>query len=224
MFGNESNKSKLHPWNKIRLNNCHLYPNLLSSHLLLKTSMINIVTCYVINKTGSSSGDCVYYQLGYTLTLNYTNTLAIQHYLSFTQFTVHRCGLLPLRTPRGYLLPRTELELASYSLHNLRANHTENFASIDETCLTSHCIATVAALTTANPLLRGDCRRDVFTSALRSNKRGVARRGYSFNCCVRYPATSSKHSYFYCCVRVSRFLRFNSSRMGQTRHNIIDIG
>jgi hypothetical protein len=32
---------------------------------------------------------------GYTLTLNYTYTLAIEHYLSFTQFTVRRCGLLP---------------------------------------------------------------------------------------------------------------------------------
>jgi hypothetical protein len=47
-----------------------------------------------------------------------------------------------------------------------------------------------------------------------------ARRGYSFSCCVRYPAKSNKHSYFYCCLRVSRFLRFNSSRMGQTSHNI----
>jgi hypothetical protein len=46
------------------------------------------------------------------------------------------------------------MELASYSLYNLRADHTENSASIVETCLPSYCIATVAALTTANPLLR----------------------------------------------------------------------
>jgi hypothetical protein len=44
-------------------------------------------------------------------TLNYVYTLAIQHYLSFTQFTVHRCGLLPPRTSLGYLLPRTYLKL-----------------------------------------------------------------------------------------------------------------
>jgi hypothetical protein len=37
---------------------------------------------------------------------------------------------------------------------------------------------------------------------------------------MRYSATSSKHSYFYCCVHVSRFLRPNSSRMGQTRYNM----
>jgi hypothetical protein len=35
---------------------------------------------------------------------------------------------------------------------------------------------------------------------------------------LRYLATSNKDSYFYWCVRVSKFLRFNSSRMGETRH------
>jgi hypothetical protein len=55
-----------------------------------------------------------------------------------------------------------------------------------------------------------NCRRDVFTSALCSNKRGVA----TLSSCVHYPAMSNKHSYLYCCVRVS-------SRMGQTHHNIV---
>jgi hypothetical protein len=64
---------------------------------------------------------------------------------------------------------------------------------------------------------------EMFTSALRNNKRGGARGGCSFYCCVRYPATSNKHSYLYCCVRVSRFPRFNNSRMGETRHIIIII-
>jgi hypothetical protein len=57
------------------------------------------------------------------------------------------------------------------SLYNLRTDHTENIsASIVETCVLSHCIATVAALTIANPLL------------------------------LRYPATTCQHSFFYCCV------------------------
>jgi hypothetical protein len=128
----------------------------------------------VTNKTGSSSDDWIYYQLSYTLTLNYTYTQAIQRCLRFTHFIVHRCGLLPRRTSRDYLLPRTALELPSYLLHNLHADHTENSASIFETCLPSHCIPTVAALTTAKQLLRA------------------------------LPSTSSKHSFFYCCVRVSR--------------------
>jgi hypothetical protein len=45
--------------------------------------------------------------------------------------------------------------------------------------------------------------------------------GYSFYCCVHYPATSNKHLYFYCCMPVSRFLRFNSSHMGETCHNML---
>jgi hypothetical protein len=64
------------------------------------------------------------------------------------------CRLRNLQFTVAVSCRRTELELASYSLYNLRADHTENSASIFETCLPSHCIATVAALTTANPLLR----------------------------------------------------------------------
>jgi hypothetical protein len=152
---------------------------------------------YATNKTGSSSDDWTYLTVGYTLTLNYAYTLAIQHYLSFTQFTVHCCGLLPPRTSflaissreliwncwellRAKLLrepnwtvfipARTELNFIWNSLYNRRTDHTANIcASIVETCVLSHCIATVAALTIANPLL------------------------------LRYPATTSKHS-FYCCV------------------------
>jgi hypothetical protein len=57
------------------------------------------------------------------------------------------------------------------SLYNLHTDHTENIsASIVETCVSSHCIATVAALTRVNPLL------------------------------LRYLVTTSKHSFFYCCV------------------------
>jgi hypothetical protein len=56
------------------------------------------------------------------------------------------------------------------SLYNLCTDHTENSAYIVETCGLSHCIATVAALKMAKPLL------------------------------LRYPATSSKRSFFYCCV------------------------
>jgi hypothetical protein len=58
------------------------------------------------------------------------------------------------------------------SLYNLRTDHTE---SISPGCYcwnvcTNHCTATVAVLTIAKPLL------------------------------LRYPAKSSKHSYFYCCL------------------------
>jgi hypothetical protein len=42
-----------------------------------------------------------------------------------------------------------------------------------------------------------------------------ARRGY-FPCCVRHPGTSSRHSFFFC----FEASRFNSSRIGETRHNI----
>jgi hypothetical protein len=44
---------------------------------------MNIVTCRLVhatNKTGSSSDDWIYQQLGYTLTLNYTQIQAIQRY------------------------------------------------------------------------------------------------------------------------------------------------
>jgi hypothetical protein len=137
--------------------------------------------------------------VGYTLTLNYTYTLAIQRCLSVTQFTVHRCGLLPPRTSylaipcreliwncwqllRAKLLrepnwnvfipARTETETGFIwnSVYNRRTDHTENIsASIVEKCVLSHCIATAAALT-ENPLLL---------------------------CC---PETTSKHSFFFCCV------------------------
>jgi hypothetical protein len=39
--------------------------------------LVHIVTCWMVrvtNKTGSSTDDWIYWQLGYTLTLNYTYT------------------------------------------------------------------------------------------------------------------------------------------------------
>jgi uncharacterized membrane protein YccF (DUF307 family) len=84
--------------------------------------------------------------VGYTLTRNYWqySTISVLYQLEFTVAVFH------------YELPVTIScqELASYSLYNLSANHTENSASIVEMCLPSHCIATVAELTTANPLFR----------------------------------------------------------------------
>jgi hypothetical protein len=130
-------------------------------------------------------------------TPNYACTLAIQHSLSFIQFTVHCCGLLPPRTSflavscrehiwncwellRAELLrepnwtvfipARTETELHLELVIGITAAPTTQKTSIVETRLLSHCIATVAALTTANPLL------------------------------LRCPATTSKHSFFYYCV------------------------
>jgi hypothetical protein len=72
----------------------------------------------------------------------------------------------------GFILnsQRTTLNITTVALYSLRTYSTENSASIVETCLPSHCIATVAALTAANSLLR---------CLLPSNE---------------------QHSYFYCCV------------------------
>jgi hypothetical protein len=57
------------------------------------------------------------------------------------------------RTPTE-LKTRTETGFIWNSLYNLGTDHTENIStSIVETCVLSHCIATVAALTIANPLL-----------------------------------------------------------------------
>jgi hypothetical protein len=78
------------------------------------------------------------------------------------------------------------------SLYNLHANHTENISRIWycwNVC-TSHCIATVAALTIANLLL------------------------------LRYPATSSKHSFFYCCVPFEVSVASIVTAWGK-RHNIL---
>jgi hypothetical protein len=125
----------------------------------------------------------------------------MQHYLSFTQFTVHCCSLLPPRTSflaiscreliwncwqllRAKLLwepkwnvfipartTRTKTGFICNSLYNCRTDHTENISAfIVETCVLSNCTATVVALTIANPLL------------------------------LHCPATTSKHSFFYCCV------------------------
>jgi hypothetical protein len=131
-------------------------------------------------------------------TLNYAYTLEIQHYPSYTQFTVHCCGLLPpptsflalscreliwncrellraklLREPNwtAFIPAPTKLNFSWNSLYNRRTDHTENIsASIVETCVLSHCVATVAGLAVVNPLL------------------------------LRYTARTSKHSFFYCCV------------------------
>jgi hypothetical protein len=65
--------------------------------------------------------------------------------------------------------PRTPTELRTRTETGF-IDHTENSAYIVETCVLSHCIATVAALTIANSLL------------------------------LLYPAMTSKHSFFYCCV------------------------
>jgi hypothetical protein len=121
-------------------------------------------------------------------TINY-NILSISHTrgLLATRY-IFTGRLLPLWISRGCLLPRTNLELSIFenhtelksrtdtgsicnSLYNRRTDHTENIsASIVETCVLSHCRTTVAALTIANPLF------------------------------LRFPATTSKHSFFYCCL------------------------
>jgi hypothetical protein len=74
------------------------------------------------------------------------------------------------RTPTE-LKTRTETGFIWNLLYNLRTDHTENIStSIVETCVLSYCIATVATLTIVNPLL------------------------------LHYPATTSKHSFFFCCM------------------------
>jgi hypothetical protein len=50
-----------------------------------------------------------------------------------------------------------------------------------------------------------------------------ARNNRSTSVIARCWATSNKPSYFYCFVRVSRFLRFNSSRMAQIRHTALSL-
>jgi hypothetical protein len=57
--------------------------------------------------------------------------------------------------------------------------------AIVETCVLSHCIASVAALTIANPLL------------------------------LRYPATSSKDLFFYCCVHFEVFMASTVTAWGK---------
>jgi hypothetical protein len=70
---------------------------------------------------------------------------------------------------------------------------------------TSHAAAIVAwRLTAAEMCLPLHC---IATSE--------ARHGYSFYCCVYYPAMSNKHSYFYCCMRVSRFLHLTVLAWGK---------
>jgi hypothetical protein len=46
---------------------------------------------YATNKTGSSSDDWIYYQMVTHSLINYTYTMAIEFYLSFTPIRVHRC-------------------------------------------------------------------------------------------------------------------------------------
>jgi hypothetical protein len=53
------------------------------------------VTCRVVhvsNKTGCSSDDWIYWQLGYILSLNHIYIQAIQHYRSFRHFRIHCCA------------------------------------------------------------------------------------------------------------------------------------
>jgi hypothetical protein len=95
------------------------------------------------------------------------------------------------RTPTE-LSTRTETGFMWNSLYNRRTDHTENiFVYIVETCVLSHCITTVAALTIATPLL------------------------------LRCPATTSKHSFLYCCVHFRGFYGCNSYRMEETLHSIV---
>jgi hypothetical protein len=74
--------------------------------------------------------------------------------------------------------PFSWLELASYSLYNHRTDHTENIsASIVDTCVLSHCIATVATLRFASRRIHW--------------------------CAVCCSATTSTHWYFHCCFTES---------------------
>jgi hypothetical protein len=43
----------------------------------------------------------------------------------------------------------------------------------------------------------------------------------NFYCCVRYLATSYKHSFFYCCMPVSMLRASTVPAQGETRHNIM---
>jgi hypothetical protein len=148
---------------------------------------------YTTNKTSSSTDDWSYYQviihlLLITITHWQYSTVSHLHNLPFT-VAVASTTNFPWVSPAVNLseiaenyfelnwnvfIPARTTYTENFiwnSLHNCRTDHTENIsASIVETCALSHCIATVAALTIANPLL------------------------------LRYPATASKHSFFYCCV------------------------
>jgi hypothetical protein len=107
--------------------------------------------------------------------------------------TIVHCYCIHFSSGTSWELLRTELaaNIPKVALYSLGADRTENSV-----------VLLVSAYRTEN-ISRGcyycvatNCRRDAFTSALRSNKRRGDWRGYSFYCCVRYPATSSKHSSF----------------------------
>jgi hypothetical protein len=87
------------------------------------------------------------------------------------------CVERPLWREDGWLPNITRIPL-----YSLRVDRTENSASTVGTCLPNHCITMVAAMTAQN------------TSHVISSQRIH----WCATCC---PATSNKHSYFYCCVR-----------------------
>jgi hypothetical protein len=156
--------------------------------------------------------------------------------ISLSQFTVHHCGPLPPRTSFGCyreLIYRCCALLYSHSLDSnwnwLHNRYIASAPTTQKTLLYSwlppttqktplYCWLASTAQRTSHTgcysCVATNCRRDVFISALCS-----AATLFTVACVT--PETSGKHSYFYCCERVSRFLHFNSSRMGQTRQNII---
>jgi hypothetical protein len=68
------------------------------------------------------------------------------------------------------------------ALYSVCADRTENSASIVGTCLPNHCIVMVAALTAQN------------------SSHVIASQRIHW-CAACFPATSNKHSCFYCCLR-----------------------
>jgi hypothetical protein len=82
--------------------------------------------------------------------------------------------------------PRTTMNITIIALYSPRSEWRGNLASIVGTCLPNHCIATIEALTAKNTSHVTPSHRIHWCAA----------------CC---PATSNKHSHFYCCVRFNVF-------------------
>jgi hypothetical protein len=99
---------------------------------------------HATNKTGSSSDDWVYWQLGYTLILNYTYIQAIEPNRSFTHFPVYRCtrtrtSLFPLVVSQQRFstqkLPQSHTSNVTHKVFN---SHDPLFSSYEPSSVVSH--------------------------------------------------------------------------------------
>jgi hypothetical protein len=82
--------------------NSTLWRNIMNNnHSELKpgTEIVKYCGVSATNKTGSSSDDWIYYQAVRHSLINYTYTMAIQLYLSFTPVKVHRCTCTRVLSP-----------------------------------------------------------------------------------------------------------------------------